>query len=179
MSRPRTQPGRLLVFTGDGKGKTTAALGMALRAVGHGQRVLFVQFVKADASTGEVDGARHLPGFRLVQTGLGFVPTPADAAYLAHQRAAVEGLGIVEQALLHGSADLVVLDEVCVAVAKGLLEVETVLAAIGNAASGANVVLTGRDAVPALIAAADTVTEMGCVKHALQAGRGADAGVER
>jgi cob(I)alamin adenosyltransferase len=178
MSGPLGKPSRVLVLTGDGKGKTTAALGMALRAVGHGQRVLFVQFIKADASTGEVTGVRQLPGMSLVQTGLGFVPPPTHPAYPAHRKAALEGLALGKQALRDGAADLVVFDEVCVAIARGLLDVEAVLTAVGNARPGTTVMLTGRGAPDALIAAADTVTNMCCVKHALQSGHAADAGVE-
>jgi cob(I)alamin adenosyltransferase len=178
MNGPSGRPSRLLVLTGDGKGKTTAALGMALRAVGHGQRVLFVQFLKADTSAGEIAGVRHLPGVRLVQTGIGFVPPPTHPAYPAHRTAALQGLAIAEQALREGAADLVVLDEVCVAIARGLLGVEAVLTVVGNARPGTNVLLTGRSAPDAVIAAADTVTNMVCVKHALPTGRGADVGVE-
>lgn len=171
-------PARLLVFTGDGKGKTTAALGMALRAAGHRQRVLFVQFVKADASTGEVAAVQHLPGLRLVQAGLGFVPQPTHSSYPAHRAAALAGLDLVAQALRDDTAELVVLDEVCVAIARGLLDVQAVLAVLGNAQPSITMVLTGRHAPEALIEAADTVTDMCCVKHALQAGRAADEGVE-
>jgi cob(I)alamin adenosyltransferase len=178
MSGRLGRPSRLFVFTGEGKGKTTAALGMALRAVGHGQRVLFVQFLKSDTSVGEVVGARSLPGFSLRQTGHGFVPPPSHPAYAKHKMAALEGLAIVERALRDGVAELVVLDEVCVAIAKGLLDVAAVLTVFGNTRPGTNVVLTGRGAPEALVAAADTVTHMGCVKHALQTGRRAEAGVE-
>lgn len=169
---------RILIFTGDGKGKTTAALGMALRAVGHGQRVSFVQFLKNDATTGELAAARHLPGMSIEQAGLGFVPSPTHVAYAAHRQAAQAALARVEQVLDSGAADLVVLDEVCVAISKQLLDVATVLRVLGHARAGTNIVLTGRGASAELMEAADTVTSMTCVKHAMQAGRGADAGVE-
>jgi cob(I)alamin adenosyltransferase len=172
------KPPRILVFTGDGKGKTTAALGMALRACGHGQRVLFVQFIKADNSTGEMAAIHHLPGLELMQTGLGFVPRPNHPAYPAHQKAAREAIARIEQALRAGADALVVLDEVCTAISLGLVELQSVLNALACAKPGTNVVLTGRSAPNELIEKADTVTEMRCIKHAYQEGRGADPGVE-
>lgn len=169
---------RILVFTGDGKGKTTAALGMALRALGHGQRVLFLQFMKGDDSTGEIAAFRSLLGIEFVQTGLGFVPRPGHPNYPKHQAAARVALARVDGALLEGAADLVVLDEVCTAVSSGLLEAQAVLAVLEKARPGTHLVLTGRGAPAAFIERADTVTEMRCVKHALSSGRSADEGVE-
>jgi cob(I)alamin adenosyltransferase len=180
MTSLRSTLPRVLLFTGNGKGKTTAALGTALRAAGHGQRVLFVQFLKAQDSTGEIAAARHLPGVELVQTGRGFVPPRTHTDYATHRSAAQAGLAMVEHAVGEraSAAGLVVLDEVCTAISLGLLEVEEVLMVVAKAQPGTNVILTGRDAPDALIAAADTVTDMHCVKHALGAGCGADPGVE-
>jgi cob(I)alamin adenosyltransferase len=171
-------PTRILVFTGNGKGKTTAALGMALRASGHGMRTLFIQFVKADPSTGEVHAVRGLPGVEIVQAGLGFLPPPTDAEFPAHCQAAERGLRLAREALASGRYDLVVLDEVCYAVARGLLREEQVIDAVRQAAPGCSVVLTGRDSPPGLIALADTATEMRCIKHALDSGRPAQKGIE-
>ena len=86
--------GRILLFTGDGKGKTTAALGMALRASGHGLRVKIVQFIKSDATTGELAALKKLDGIELVQLGMGFVPTADDPEFHLHQRAAAQALQI-------------------------------------------------------------------------------------
>ena len=86
--------GRVLLFTGDGKGKTTAALGLALRACGHGMRVLVLQFIKADASTGEIAAARHLPGVEIVQTGRGFVPAPTAITRGADRTASASSAGV-------------------------------------------------------------------------------------
>ena len=105
--------GRVLLFTGDGKGKTTAALGLALRACGHGLRVLALQFVKA-APTGELAAARHLPGFELVQCGRGFVPAPNSPAFEEHCRAAAAGLELAAEAMRSERYGLVILDEICV-----------------------------------------------------------------
>lgn len=169
---------RLLVFTGDGKGKTTAALGMALRALGHGHRVLFLQFMKGDDSTGEIAAVGGLLGIEFVQTGLGFVPRPDHPNYPKHRAAAEAALARAERALREGAADLVVLDEICTAVSMGLLEAQTVLAVVEKASPGTHLVLTGRGAPAAFLERADTVTDMHCVKHALSSGRHADEGVE-
>jgi cob(I)alamin adenosyltransferase len=177
MSAPANRS-RLLVFTGEGKGKTTAALGMVLRACGHGQRVLVVQFIKADDSPGEIAALRRLPGVELWQCGRGFVPPPTHASFPLHRQAAAEGLARVEQALRARDHDLVVLDELCIAIALGLLELDAVLAALSLAVAPTHLVLTGRNAPAALIEKADTVTEMRCIKHAFETTRCADRGVE-
>jgi cob(I)alamin adenosyltransferase len=136
-----------------------------------------VQFVKGQDLTGEIAAIRHLSGVELVQTGRGFVPHGPIATIPLIAQA---DLAMVERALdeCTSTARLVVLDEVCTAISLGLLEVEAVLAVIGRAQPGTNVILTGRAAADALIAAADTVTDMRSVKHALGAGRGAEPGLE-
>jgi len=169
---------RIIIFTGDGKGKTTAALGMALRACGHGQRVLVVQFIKADQSSGEVSALRDLPKIELIQCGLGFVPPPTHAAFPAHQQAAAQALNRVKEAIESSLYNLVILDEVCTAIDLELVSTQSVLNTIALAKDHSNLVLTGRGAPNALIERADTVTEMHCVKHAFNSGRKADAGVE-
>jgi cob(I)alamin adenosyltransferase len=171
-------PARILLFTGDGKGKTTAALGMALRARGHGMPVCVVQFVKSDASVGEVAAARQC-GIEFIQTGLGFIPAAADPRFAQHRAAAEDGLRKANEIIASGRHAMVILDEVCVAVARGLLEERPLVEALRQASAEMCLVLTGRDATPALIALADTVTEMRCIKHALQSGRVAAQGVER
>ncbi len=170
--------GRTLLFTGDGKGKTTAALGMALRAAGHGQRVLIVQFVKNDATTGELAACAHLPGVDIVQTGCGFIPPVHSPAFAAHCEAAVSGLSRAASALASDHLDVLILDEVCVAVAKGLLQEGAVLQLLRSRTRPVCVVLTGRGATQGLLDAADTVTEMRCVAHGLTQGITAQAGVE-
>jgi cob(I)alamin adenosyltransferase len=170
--------GRTLVFTGDGKGKTTAALGMALRAAGHGQQVLIVQFVKADDTTGELLACRHLAGLEIVQVGLGFLPRDDAPAFARHREAAERGLALAREALASRPLHLLVLDEVCLAVARGLLTEAALLDLLRERTHPACVVLTGRGATPGLIAAADTVTEMRCLAHGLAQGIAAQPGVE-
>jgi cob(I)alamin adenosyltransferase len=173
-----TGPGRFLIFTGDGKGKTTAALGMALRMAGHGRRVLVVQFIKSGGSTGEIAALGRLPGVELVQKGMGFIPKQDDEARERHRQAASEALELARQALAAGEHDLVILDEICIAISSGLIDEMRVLEAIETAPPETCLVLTGRSAPPRLVERADTVTEMRCVKHGYRAGIPAQQGVE-
>lgn len=169
---------RILVFTGDGKGKTTAALGMAVRAVGHRLPTLIVQFIKSDASTGELAAMEALPCVDIRQMGLGFVPPADSPTFAAHREAALHGLRAASEALASGKYRMAILDEICTAVAKNLVSEEAVIAAVKRAAPDSIVVLTGRRACRALIDLADTVTEMRCVKHGYERGRKAQEGVE-
>ena len=169
---------RLLIFTGDGKGKTTAALGMVLRAAGHGQRARVIQFIKADSKTGELASCQHLPGVEIVQMGRGFIPKQDSPKFAVHRDAAAQALAAAAEAIASDSYDLIVLDEICVAIASGLVAEDKVLEMIQNAPSKLCLVLTGRGASQRLIDEADTVTEMKCVKHALQTGVWAQTGVE-
>lgn len=169
---------RVLLFTGDGKGKTTAALGMVMRASGHGLRSLVLQFVKSDATTGEIEACRNLPGVSILQTGLGFVPAAAAPEFAEHAHAAARGLKLAEDAVASGSYDLIVLDEICNAVARGLLDESRVISLVGRAKPHIRLVMTGRGATPGLAACADTVTEMRLVRHGLDDGIRAQEGVE-
>jgi len=175
---------RILLFTGDGKGKTTAALGMAIRALGHNLPTLIIQFIKCDDSVGDGRSAgeysvfSRLPGVEIRPTGLGFVPPRSSPKFADHQRAARQALDAAALALATGKYRLVILDEICVAVAKKLLTEEAVIRTVKQAPSDAIVVLTGRGAGKGLIGLADTVTAMRCVKHGYQQGRKAQEGVE-
>jgi len=170
--------GRILIFTGDGKGKTTTALGMVLRAHGHGIPVAVIQFVKSDKETGEFAALQKMAGVEIAVTGLGFVPRPTDPRFADHCRAAEEGLRIAAEGAFSGRYGLVVLDEACTAVALKLLTEENVLAVLRDAAPGVTVVLTGRGATEGLIQAADTVSEIRCIKHGFDSGRKSQKGVE-
>ncbi len=175
---PKKISGRVLLFTGNGKGKTTAALGMVLRASGHGQQILVIQFIKEDPATGEIKGCRHLPGVKILQAGRGFVPHPSSPDFPGHKEAAEEGLALAAAALRSGEYHLVVLDEICVAVSKGLLDEDQVVEIVRQAPPGMCVVLTGRPLIPGLVSLADTVTEMCSLKHAFQEGCPAQEGIE-
>jgi cob(I)alamin adenosyltransferase len=170
---------RILVFTGDGKGKTTAALGMVLRASGHGMHVRMVQFLKSDTGSGETALLPKLPGVEFSRRGLGFVPRRRDdPRFAAHQQAAQEALDMVRTAILDGRYDLLVMDEIGGAMAAGLVEEQEVLELLRQAPATMRIVLTGRNVPAGLIALADTVTEMRCVKHGMQQGCTAQKGVE-
>ena len=165
--------GRRLIFTGEGKGKTTAALGMILRAVGRGQSVHLAQFFKTGGS-GEIAALEALPGVTVSHDGLGFVlgdPEPHRQAV----RRLWDAIGRREGAAAH----LLVLDEICIAVSKNFLGEAEVGAFLDRRSPDSVTVLTGRHATPGLVAMADTVTEMRCVKHGAATGWPAQDGVER
>lgn len=164
------------IYTGDGKGKTTAAIGLALRALGRGWKVLLIQFLKPPGGSGETDLCLRLPGFESMQFGgRAFVrsepPDPADRERAAH------GLKAAEMSMGEGW-DMVILDEILQAVSLGLIEEEKVLDLIRNRSDSVELVLTGRGATAALIAAADLVTEMVAVKHPYGKGMPARPGIE-
>lgn len=157
------------VYTGDGKGKTTAAFGQALRAAGHGWKVLIIQFMKGDPSYGEVKAAQRLESLEVIQTGLPtFVekgnPSPQDLAE-AHR-----GLEEARRALGSGKYRMIVLDEMNVAVDYGLVRVEDALGLIDSCPEGVELVFTGRAARPEFIERADLVSEVKEIKHPMQQG---------
>jgi len=170
--------GRILIFTGDGKGKTTAALGMALRASGHGLRTLILQFIKANPSTGELTALQHLPEVEIFQMGRGFTPPAEDPIFSEHRRAAQDALQTALKALQSKRYDLIILDEICTAIAKGLIDESQVVEFIHQGDENACIVLTGRGATDCLISMADTVTKMCCLRHGLKEGWPAQKGVE-
>ena len=169
---------RILILTGDGKGKTTSALGMALRAQGHGIPVAVIQFVKADANTGEYAALKKMETVEIVMTGIGFVPRPTDPRFADHCKASEKGLQIAADYLKSGRFGLVILDEICVAVSLNIIPEESVLEIIRQAAPGITIVLTGRGASQGLIEIADTVSEIRVIKHGYEAGIKAQKGVE-
>ena len=169
---------RIVLITGDGKGKTTSALGMVLRAVGHGQRVCVIQFIKKRSDTGEARALACLPDVEAHMCGEGFVLPKGGPSQDSHKRAAEAGLELAAQKLQDASFGMVVLDEVCGAVALGLLDARAVCETISSAAPGKVIVLTGRDACQGLIEMADTVSRVECVKHGMADGWAAQKGVE-
>lgn len=152
------------VYTGNGKGKTTAALGQALRAIGHGWRVLVIQFMKGDPNYGELIAARGLPGFDIVQAGLpSFVEKGNPSA--DDLRLAQEGFRQAQEAVSSGKYQLVILDEINVAVDYGLIALEPVLTLIRNCPASVELILTGRYAHSKVLELADLVSEIHEVKH--------------
>ena len=169
---------RILIFTGDGKGKTTAAMGMALRAAGHDMPTRIIQFLKSDTRTGECAAFKAFPHVQIQQVGKGFVPNPGHPAYACHKSAALHGLELAGKAIRSSDYALVVLDEICTAMALGLVQEKQVTELIRHAPANLVIALTGRGATRQLIEHADTVTEMTCIKHGMQAGHHAQKGCE-
>ncbi len=169
--------GLLIVYTGDGKGKTTAALGLVLRAWGHGMRVCVVQFIKsAHERWGEVQAAEKL-GITWHSLGTGFVWDPGHDEQ-ARQRA-LDTWKLAKEFIVSGAYDLVVLDEFTYPLQYGWIKVDEVAAWLRHERpSTVHVVITGRKAPKELIAAADLVTEMRKVKHPFDAGVPAQKGIE-
>jgi cob(I)alamin adenosyltransferase len=171
------QKGLLIVNTGPGKGKSTAAFGLALRMLGYGRRVGVVQFVKGAWHTGEKDAFAAF-GDRVVwhTMGEGFTWETQD---IKRDIAAAEAAWAKAVELINNPAiDLVVLDELNIALRYDYLDLDMVVSTLKNRREGLHVVVTGRNAKPALIEAADLVTEMGAVKHHFSAGVKAQQGIE-
>jgi cob(I)alamin adenosyltransferase len=169
--------GYVQVYTGDGKGKTTAALGLALRASGHGLRTYIGQFMKGQ-HYGELDALRDHPLITIEQYG-DVRCIRRDEVTSEHVAQAHRGLERVREAMRSGQYDIVVLDEVNVTIWFGLLAVEEVLALLDERPEHVEVILTGRRAPRELIERADLVTEMREVKHYYQQGVMAREGIER
>lgn len=170
---------RILVFTGNGKGKTTAALGLAIRALGHGLRVWIRQFIKSDAEVGEFRFLTGVEGITVSQCGNGFLPKSDSPTYHSHQTAAEEGWRSTCKMFAENRHDIYILDELCIALAKGLIPETEVIQTLTALPPAVTVVMTGRGASSNLCAIADTVTEMTCIKHAYEMDIPAQIGVER
>lgn len=176
----RRTKGLVIVFTGESKGKTTAALGMAFRAVGHRYKVAVVQFIKGTMRAGEEEAAKMLaPYMDWTISGRGFTAGPWNVATQEeHRQAAQEALRIAEERLTSGEYRMVILDEVLGAIKAGLVTVEQLLALIAAKPPTVHLVFTGRDAPQEIIDAADLVTEMRPIKHPYEQGIVAQKGVE-
>lgn len=173
--------GLILVNTGNGKGKTTAALGVALRAVGNGLRVLILQFIKGGQSYGELKALSQLDNVEIRPMGKGFIfhkQEQTEEKQRAHQEAAKQAWAMLLEEVHFGNWDLIVMDEINYAVKYGLIDVASVVDMLQQKPEDLHVILTGRDAAPEVIELAHTVTEMQVVKHAYQAGIKAERGIE-
>ena len=166
--------GLIIVHTGDGKGKTTAALGLAIRAFGAGLKVLILQFIKGQRRSGELEALNAL-GIEVRQLGLGFI---TQDNFDEQRQSARTALELAQEEILSGKWDLIVLDEINYAVKFGLLDAADVLGLIKIHPPQMHLVFTGRDALAELIDAADLVTEMKLIKHPFQKGIAAQAGIE-
>jgi cob(I)alamin adenosyltransferase len=186
---PRGLRGQVLLYTGEGKGKTTSAFGVALRAVGRGWKVSMIQFTKMGEwppgePMGEIAGAQRLaPDLEVIPTGIGFVNIFGDPYTLEeHRDAAQKGLVLAREKIASGQYHLVILDEILGAVDQGQLDLEQVLGLIRTKPHAVNLLLTGHDAhkrfLGALLPVVDLATEMVKLKHPFDEGHQARKGLD-
>ena len=174
-----SRQGLILINTGPGKGKTTAAMGTALRAVGNGLRVLMLQFLKGSWHYGELDAVQAFGGnFVMKQMGRGFVKIGGAETDPEDVKMVEAAWDEAREAILSGEWDMVILDEINYAISYGMLDPAKVVETLKTRPPMVHVILTGRNAHPSLVEIADTVTEMREVKHAYQKGILAQRGIE-
>jgi len=167
--------GLTIVYTGDGKGKTTAALGQTIRAAGHGLNVVIIQFIKGDSLCGEHLYVKKHPQFRIVQLN---TKNSFNMSLEELQLTTTQTLEFAEETIINGRYDMVVLDEIMVALSKGLVSVVRVLNLIAKKPEKMDLILTGRGAPIEIIEKADIVTEMVKVKYPYGTGYSARRGIE-
>ena len=172
--------GLVIVYTGKGKGKTTAALGMALRATGYNHKICMIQFIKGSWHYGEMDSVEKLgSNFELIAVGKGFVGIIDDKSPKEeHKKIAQEAVKISKERITSKKYDLIILDEINYAVNLDLIKTEDVIELINSKPENLNLVLTGNYAKPEIIEVADLVTEMKEVKHPFQLGIKAKKGID-
>jgi cob(I)alamin adenosyltransferase len=177
---PGKKAGLILVMTGEGKGKSSAALGIALRAAGYDMRVCIIEFMKGNMYSGEIDGIKKLaPHVELHITGKGFYrPTDDPKKCREHRAKAQDALALAKEKMLSGKYDILILDEINIAVTLKLVDLQQVLEFIESRPPLMHLVLTGRDAHPEIIRRAHTVTEMKDVKHAYEQGIEPQKGID-
>jgi cob(I)alamin adenosyltransferase len=177
---PKERKGLIVVITGDGKGKSTSALGMALRACGHGMRVCIIQFMKGDLYAGEWDGIKRMDcAIELHTTGKGFCGIQGNPYPWAEHRAnAQDAIDLIREKMSAGPYDLLILDEINNALKLKLVDLEQLLDIIRAKPPLMHLVLTGRDAHPQVIELADTVSEVREIKHAYRQGIEPQPGID-
>lgn len=164
---PKQPYGLIVVITGHGKGKTSSALGMTLRACGHGLRTCIVQFMKGDLYAGEWDGIKQLKGVELIATGKGFCGIKGNLyPFEEHRANAQEAIRLVKEKIASEQFDIIILDEINNALHLKLVDLEQVLEILRGKPPLIHLILTGRDAHPQVIELADTVSEVREIKHA-------------
>ena len=177
---PKEKKGLVVVITGHGKGKTTTALGIAVRACGHDMKVSIIQFMKGDLYAGEWDGVRKMNcRIELIATGKGFCGIQGNPyPYSEHRENAQEAIQIVHKKMEVDPPDILILDEINNALHLKLVDLDQVLQIIEQKPSQMHLVLTGRDAHPQVIDLADTVSEITEVKHAYRKGIEPQPGID-
>lgn len=177
---PKEKVGLVIVMTGHGKGKTTSALGIALRAAGYGMRVCIIEFIKGDMYSGEINGIKRLsPNVELHLTGKGFCGIMGDPySHEEHRANAQDALRLVKEKMSSGNFDILILDEINNALKLKLIDLSQVLELIEDKPLLMHLILTGRDAHPEVIKRAHTVTEMKEIKHAYRQGIEPQKGID-
>jgi len=177
---PKEKKGLIVVITGHGKGKTTSALGMAVRACGHDMKVCIIQFMKGDIYAGEWDGVKKMNcKVELIPTGKGFCGIMGNPyPFREHRDCAQNAIQLVHQKMSSGDWDILVLDEIINALHLKLVDLDQVLEMLRKKPPLMHVVLTGRDAPPPVIDLADTVSEITDVKHAYRKGIEPQPGID-
>ena len=177
---PKEQKGLIVVITGNGKGKTTTAFGIAVRACGHDLRTSIIQFMKGDIYAGEWDGIKKMNcPVELISTGKGFCGIQGNPyPYKEHRKNAQEAIQLVHQKMVSGQFDILILDEINNALSLHLVDLEQVLEIIRQKPPRMHLVLTGRDAHPQVIELADTVSEINEIKHAYRKGIEPQPGID-
>ena len=175
-----SKDGLVIVYTGNGKGKTTAALGLAIRAIGYEHKVCMLQFIKGSWHYGEMDSSKKLePNFELIAIGKGFVGILDDnSPREEHEKYAAEALRICREKINSGNYNVVILDEVNYAINLGLIDVQEIIKIIKEKPSNLDLVLTGRDVKEEIVELADLVTEMKEIKHPFKSGIKAKKGID-
>ena len=175
-----SEKGLVIVYTGNGKGKTTAALGMALRATGYDHKVCMLQFIKGSWHYGEMDSSKKLePNFELIAVGKGFVGILDDnSPREEHEKYAAEAVRICREKIFSEKYDVIILDEVNYAITLGLIDVQEIIKIIKEKPSELDLVLTGRDVKEEIVELADLVTEMKEIKHPFKSGIKAKKGID-
>jgi len=168
--------GRIIINTGDGKGKTTAALGTAFRALGHGQKVCVIQFIKGQGKYGERLLAEQLENLDWHICGKGFVFKKEQLE--EDRKVAEQGFALAEKVIAEDGYDLLILDELTYLPQLDFLPVARIVAALKSKPQRLSIIITGRNADPELIEIADTVSDMQVIKHAFSSGIKAQKGVE-
>lgn len=177
---PKVPKGLVVVITGNGKGKTTTALGIAVRACGHNLRTSIIQLMKGDIYAGEWDGVKKMNcQVELISTGKGFCGIQGNPyPYEEHRQNAQEAIRLARQKMESGQFDILILDEINNALSLRLVDLEQVLEVIRQKPAGMHLVLTGRDAHPEVIELADTVSEINEIKHAYRKGIEPQPGID-
>jgi len=177
---PNIPKGLVVVITGHGKGKTTTALGIAVRACGHNLRTSIIQFMKGDIYAGEWDGIKKMNcGVELISTGKGFCGIQGNPyPFKEHRENAQEAIQLARQKMESGQFDILILDEINNALSLRLVDLEQVLEVIRQKPPLLHLVLTGRDAHPQVVELADTVSEINEIKHAYRKGIEPQPGID-